>query len=214
MTGNKGEIRVQELTRAQRTIARRVAESRATIPHLECTGDVAIADELPPALTLAGVVRASALALREVPRANGSYRDGHFELYSRVNVGVAIATENAFTIPTLFDADSKGLREVAGELDELRERAESGQLPPPDLAGATFTVFESGADRAAPVIVPPQAAALSAGRVRDAPIVHDGAIVAARLMTVTLACDHRILYGREATQLLAAIASHLAQAGP
>jgi pyruvate dehydrogenase E2 component (dihydrolipoamide acetyltransferase) len=209
MSSNKGEITIQEPTRAQRTIARRAAESRATVPHLELSGEV----ELPEAGDLLPrLVRACALGLRAVPRANGSYRDGRFELYSRVNVGVITETEDAYAIPTVFDADRKSLGELGAELGDLRSRAQSGELAPPELSGATFTLWLTAAAAAAPLVVPPQAAALAAGQPRPAPIIRNGEVVAGTLLTVTLSCDHRILYGTHAAELLAAISFRLEEA--
>jgi pyruvate dehydrogenase E2 component (dihydrolipoamide acetyltransferase) len=204
MSSNKGETRIEEPTRAQRTVARRAAESRATVPHLELSSDVVVAEDR-DILPLA--VSACARALRQFPRANASYRDGRFELYSRVNVGVALATEDAYVIATVFDADARAMAEIAAEVERLRERAARGELSPPDLSGATFTVSEAGAKSGGPLIVPPQAAALSLGTVREAPVVRAGAIVAASSATITLACDHRILFGAYAAEFLAAIAS-------
>ncbi len=208
MSSNKGEVRIEEPTRAQRTLARRAAESRATIPHLELAQDVVLAGSLEP-LPLA--ISASARALRLVPRANASYRDGQFELYSRVNVGVALRSSDAYVIATVFDADVKAIEEIGAEVQGLRERAAAGQLSPPELAGATFTVSEAGAQRGAPLIVPPQAGALSLGTVRVQPTVRDGAVVPGRVTTITLACDHRILFGDDAAELLAAITSGMEQ---
>lgn len=209
----KGETRIEELTRAQRAVARRAAESRATVPHVELSSDVAIATALaPPGRSLIAIlVKASALALAQVPRANASYRDGRFELYSRINVGVSLATEDAFAIPTVFDADAKGVSELTEEIDALTERARRGELSPPELSGGTFTVSEVGAVSGSPLIVPPQAAALGGGQVRAVPAVRDGAIVPELMIAITLACDHRILYGHEAAGFLAAIATNLEQ---
>jgi pyruvate dehydrogenase E2 component (dihydrolipoamide acetyltransferase) len=162
--------------------------------------------------TTAMLVRACALGLREVPRANGAYRDGRFELYSRVNVGVAVRAGAASVIPTVFDADGKTLTSLTAELEELAEGARGGVLPAPAFSGATFTLYDLGADEvmsASAITNPPQAAALAAGAMREAPLVRGGALVAGQLMSVTLACDHRILYGQEAARFLAAVKEKL-----
>jgi pyruvate dehydrogenase E2 component (dihydrolipoamide acetyltransferase) len=154
------------------------------------------------------VVKACALALREFPRANGAYRDGRFELYSRVNVGVAVAGQDALVVPTVFDADRKGLRQIASESRALAQRVRDGQITPPELSGATFTVSNLGMygiDSFSAVINPPQAAILAVGAIRERPAVHDGELVPAHLMSVTLACDHRILYGADGAEFLARI---------
>ncbi len=117
------------------------------------------------------VVKACALALREHPRANGAYRDGRFELYSRVNVGVAVAARDALVVPTVFDADRKGLRQIATESRALAERVRDGPITPPELSGATFTVSNLGMygiDSFSAVINPPQAAILAVGAIARA----------------------------------------------
>ena len=91
------------------------------------------------------LVRACALALRAEPYANGAYRDGRFELYSRINVGVVVTGEDAYVIPTVFDADEKGAAELGREIDELRAGALGRTLPAPAFAGGTFTVWDAGA---------------------------------------------------------------------
>lgn len=218
--GNKGETQTEEPTRAQRTIARRAAESRATVPDLESTVEVdmlatlALAEARSCSLTPI-LVRACALALREVPRANGAYRDGRFELYTRVNVGLVVAAADSLSIPVVFDADEKPLPELAEEVDRLADRAASGALTPRELSGATFTLSDVGAygiASASPVIVPPHAAAVATGAVRAVAAVRDGVIVPGHTMTITLAADHRILYGQEAYRFLTAIKERLEQA--
>src|SRR5438270_13001399 len=108
LSSAKGETRVEQPTKAQRTVGRRSAESRATVPDFQLSAEVELS--APAALTDsldAVLVRACALALRDVERANGSYRDGSFELHARVNVGVAIEADGAYVMPTVFDADQK-----------------------------------------------------------------------------------------------------------
>jgi len=221
----KGDVTVQELTRIQGLIARRMAESRATIPSFELRTEidmdrcVALRAEL-KALGGDGragavpsyndmVVKACALALHEFPRANGSYRDARFELYSRVNVGVAVAAADSLVVPTVFDADRKSLREIARDTRALAERVRAGAITPPELSGGTFTVSNLGmygvTDFTA-VINPPQAAILAVGALAPRPVVGEGgALVARNTMSVTLACDHRILYGAGAAEFLARV---------
>ncbi len=216
----KGEVRLVEPSRAQRTVARRTAESRATVPHLELTAEAdmtaGLALQRARSCSLTAILlKACALALREVPRANAAYRDGRFELYARVNVGMVVATEDALAIPVVFDADRKPLEQLSEEACRLADRARDGRLTPPELSGATFTFTDVGAygiASAGPVIVPPQAAAVTAGAVRATPAVREGAIVPGHAMTIALAADHRILYGRPAFRFLTAIKSRLEDA--
>jgi pyruvate dehydrogenase E2 component (dihydrolipoamide acetyltransferase) len=218
----KGQVTYEDLSKLQSTIARRMSESKATAPHfyLRASVDMSQAVEGRRKLkALAGegsvvpsfndmVVKACALALREHPRANGAYRDGRFELYSRVNVGVAVAAKDALVVPTVFDADRKGLRQIAMESRELAQRVRDGQITPPELSGATFTVSNLGMygiDGFSAVINPPQAAILAVGAIEERPVVRDGELTTAHLMQVDLACDHRILYGAPAAEFLARI---------
>jgi pyruvate dehydrogenase E2 component (dihydrolipoamide acetyltransferase) len=214
LAGVKGTTRIEDPSPAQRTIARRSAESRATVPDLELSADVdmAAAVELRAETGYAGtalLVRACALALRETPRANGAYRDGRFELYSRVNIGVTLGTADAYAVPAVLDADQKSLAELSAELDDLAVRASAGELTPPELSGATFTLTDLGAYEIARA---PQAAGLAAGAVRELPVVRDGALTTGPVLSLTLVADHRILYGSPAAAFLARIKSLLERA--
>jgi len=153
-------------------------------------------------------VKACALALREHPRANGSYRDGRVQLHSRVNVGVAVAAQDALVVPTLFDADEKSLGEIARETRALAERVRSGSITPPELGGGTFTVSNLGmygVRSFTAIINPPQATILSVGSLEPRAVVRGDDVVARQTMLITLGCDHRILYGADAARFLARI---------
>jgi len=221
----KGPTEVVELTSVQRTIARRMAEAKATIPEFAVAADVDMAaavafrtqlkaaepDGRPPSLN-DFVVRATALALRAHPRANASYRDGAFELHGRVNVGVAVAAQDALLVPTIFDADRKSLRQLAAEARDLAERARAGTITPAELSGGTFSISNLGMFGVASftaVVNPPQAAILAVGALAEVPVVADGAVVPGVRMRLTLTADHRILYGADAAQFLATIRRHL-----
>jgi pyruvate dehydrogenase E2 component (dihydrolipoamide acetyltransferase) len=216
----KGETTTVELSRTQQTIARRMAESKATIPDftLQVEADMEECVKLRKELKQLSqaeaptyndmVVKASALALREHPHANGSYRDGRLELHSRVNVGVAVAAEDALVVPTVFDAEEKSLGEIARETRALAERVRAGTITPPELGGGTFTVSNLGmygVRSFTAIINPPQAAILSVGSLEPRAVVREGEVVARNTMILTLACDHRILYGANAAQFLARI---------
>jgi pyruvate dehydrogenase E2 component (dihydrolipoamide acetyltransferase) len=218
----KGQTQVQELNKLQQTIARRMAESKATAPHFYLTIEIDMGKAVEARAALKGtaregdvvpsfndmVVKACAIALREFPKANGAYRDGRFELYSRVNVGVAVAAEEALVVPTIFDADRKGLRQIAAEARAVAAKVRDGSITPPELSGGTFTVSNLGMygiDSFEAVINMGQAAILSVGAIREAPAVRDGQLVPARLMKATIACDHRILYGAEGAEFLARV---------
>jgi pyruvate dehydrogenase E2 component (dihydrolipoamide acetyltransferase) len=218
----KGNVETRELSKLQQTIARRMAESKATAPHFYLTIEIDMgkAVDARAAIKAASkegdvvpsfndmVVKACAIALREFPKANGAYRDGKFELYSRVNVGVAVAAEESLVVPTVFDADQKGLRQIAADTRAVAAKVRDGSVTPPELSGGTFTVSNLGMfeiDEFGAVINMGQAAILAVGAIREAPAVRDGEIVPARLMKATLSCDHRILYGAEGAEFLARV---------
>jgi pyruvate dehydrogenase E2 component (dihydrolipoamide acetyltransferase) len=111
-------------------------------------------------------------------------------------------------VPTVFDADRKGLRQIAADSRALAARVRDGSITPPELSGATFTVSNLGMygiDSFSAVINPPQAAILAVGAIRERPVARDGEIATARIMRVNLACDHRILYGAEGAEFLSRV---------
>ena len=214
----RGEVSVRELSRAQQVIARRMAESKATVPdftlQLEVDMEAAVeareqfkavaGDRAVPSLNDM-VVKACALALRDFPQANGSYRDGRFELHGRVNVGVAVATDDGLVVPTIFDADAKPLGRIAEEARALAEKVRQAKISPPEVSNGTFTVSNLGMfgiSSFTAVINPPQAAILAVGSVEARAVVRDGQLTARHTMAMTLGCDHRILYGADAARFL------------
>jgi pyruvate dehydrogenase E2 component (dihydrolipoamide acetyltransferase) len=209
-------------SRLQQLIARRMVESKTTVPHFQVQTEVRMdaAIALRAQLkSLAGehdavasfndmIIKAAALALREHPLANGSYQDDGYVLHDHVNVGMAVAAGDALVVPTVFDAAGKSLGQIARETRVLAGRARAGEISPSELEGGTFTVSNLGMfgmTAITPVINPPQAAILGVGALRDTLARRDGEIVDRTLLTLTLSCDHRILYGAEASLFLARI---------
>jgi pyruvate dehydrogenase E2 component (dihydrolipoamide acetyltransferase) len=225
----KGEVTVEEPSRIQQIIARRMAESKATIPHFTLSMDVDMegAVELREQLKALAeqqdtpvpsyndmVVKACAIALRDFPLVNASYKDGGFELHGRVNIGVAVAGEGTLIVPTIFDADRKGLGQIAKESRALAEKVRDGKISPPELSGATFSITNLGmygVTTFTAVINPPQSAILAIGKMEQKPVVRDGELVARHGMNVTIACDHRILSGAPAAEFLARVKAILEQ---
>lgn len=223
--GMKGTVKIVELTGLQGVVACRMAETKATVPEFQVQADVVMdaAIAFRGQIKAAGanapsfndlIIKAAALALRAHPRANGTYREGHFELYSRVNVGIVVAAEDSLIVPTVFDTDEKSLGTIAGEARRLASRVREGIITPPELSGATFTVSNLGMygmTVITPVINSPQAAILGVGTMRPHLARVNGEIVKRQLMTLTLSCDHRILYGADAAQFLSEIRTQLEQ---
>jgi pyruvate dehydrogenase E2 component (dihydrolipoyllysine-residue acetyltransferase) len=224
--GAKGEVQVEELTRLQQTVSRRMAESKATAPDfsIALSVDMTAAVELRARLKEISdpvpsfndmVVKAAANALREHPRVNGAYRDGKFELYDRVNVGIAVAAMDALVVPTVFDADKKSLGQIARDARAVIGKVKDKTVTPPELSGGTFTVSNLGMfgiEQFTAIINPPQAAILTVGKLEKRPAVDDKERIVARdQMVLTLVCDHRILYGADGAQFLARIKDLLEQ---
>ena len=218
--GLKGETTTLEPDRQERLLARRSAESRATVPTVEFSSIAAVDVLLERERELgcgivAAVIAAAAHALRTVPRVNGSYRDGRYELHGRVNIGVTLVGEGLYATPTVFDADQRSAAELGAELAGLYARAREQELHPAELAGATFTLVdlsEYAIVALTPLITPPQAGALAFGPIRDVPVVRDGQVVAGHTMQLSLAVDHRIVYGHHAAAFLEEVKAFLEEA--
>lgn len=215
--GGKGDVRVLELTTTQSTIARRMVESATRIPVFTVSSDVDVSliaalrrgarDEGDHAPTLNDfVVKAAATALREFPRFNASYAGGKVECYSRINVGVAVATDDALLVPVVFDADQKSLAQIAADTARLADAARRRVLRPEDLQHGTFTVSNLGmfgVRSFTPLIDPPQAAILAVGGARRAPFEDASDRVVFRdELTLTLTGDHRVVYGADGARFL------------
>jgi pyruvate dehydrogenase E2 component (dihydrolipoamide acetyltransferase) len=213
----KGEVDVLELSPTQATIARRMVESATTIPVFTVSADVDVSQILATRREARErgedgpsvndfVIRAAATTLREFPRFNASYVDGKVELYSRVNVGIAVATDDALLVPVVRDADRKSLAELAQESRTLADRARRRALRPEDFHDGTFTVSNLGmfgVQAFTAIIDPPQVAILAVGGARRAPVEagSDG-IVFRDLLNLTLSCDHRVVYGADGARFL------------
>ena len=181
---------------AEQAYARRVAEAKATVPHAYLEVRAQPRDEAPPH----AVVQAVADALRDAPRVNGAYRDGRYELRSEINVGVAVAAQGTLFHPVIRNADEKDASEIARELEELSERVRSEAVTQPELSGATFSLADlraQGVARASGIVRRGQAAYLSVGEPAPGRI------------SLSLACDARILHGPEAAEFLAAVRGSL-----
>lgn len=212
-TGVKGTVTTVELSRQERLTARRSAETRAIVPNIElaCELEMDACLELARncgARPLATVMALLARCLVEFPRVNGAYRDGRYELYSRVNLGVALPGPGDPVIATLFDAAARPLGELDAELDDLANRAAQGRLSAAELSGATFTLTPPGPEGVTlltPLIHPPQAAALAVGAWQPSPVVRSGAPAVGAVSRLTLSCDHRIVQPHLGAEFLAAL---------
>lgn len=217
-SGAKGEVEVIEMNRQQAAFARRMAESKATAPHFYLGMEIGMtraleAIDATEATVNDLILRAAALSLRAAPRVNGAYRDGQIEIYSRINLGFAVATEGSIVFPTIFGADGKSLVEIAEETKTLAGKARDGSITAPEFSGSTFTISNlgmHGVDSYTPIINPPQAATLGAASVEERPFSKgDGSVASRATLPLTLACDHRILTGADASFFLDSLRGHL-----
>ncbi len=222
----KGDVRVLELTPTQSTIARRMTESATTIPVFTVSTDIDVSEIAQVRRAARGggddapslndfVVKAVAQALHEFPRFNASYADGKVECYSRVNVGIAVAADDALLVPVVFDADQKSLVEIAADTRRLAAAARRRALGPDDLHHGTFTVSNLGMfgiRSFTAIIDPPQVAILAVGGARREPFEDGPDRVGFRdLMTVNLTCDHRVVYGAHGAEFLSRLRELLEQ---
>ncbi len=204
----------------RRTVARRLSEAKATIPHYYLTVDCEIDNLLAMRKTLNEqvgggtkisvndmIVKALALALVKVPAANASWTDEAILRYAHADIAVAVAVEGGLITPIVRAAEVKGLATIAGETRDLAERARSRKLKPEEYQGGTFTVSNLGmfgVRQFAAVINPPHGGILAIGAGEQRPVVKNGALAVATVMTVTLSADHRVIDGAVGAGLLAA----------
>jgi pyruvate dehydrogenase E2 component (dihydrolipoamide acetyltransferase) len=223
-------------SRTQKLIARRMVETKTTVPEftvaLDVAMDAAVALRARLKEGVAGsggavpslndmVIRAVALALRDHPRVNGSFdaEAGGFRLWDEVNVGFAVAAPETLVVPVVRDADRLTLAEVATQTRALAAAVRDRAISPEQLAGGTFTVSNLGMlgiRHFEAVINPPQAAILAVGALRPTVVPAPGAeggTAVATLMTLTLTSDHRIVYGADAAAFLGAVRELLEEPG-
>ncbi|MCU6615857.1 pyruvate dehydrogenase complex dihydrolipoamide acetyltransferase [Achromobacter mucicolens] len=206
-------------TGMRRAIARRLTESKQHVPHfyltVDCRMDALLALRAQAnhggAVKLSVndfIVRAAALALREVPEVNASWHDDDIEYHAGADVSVAVATDGGLVTPIVRDADVKPLSAISGEIAELAARAKVNRLKPDEFTGGSLTVSNLGMygiSQFAAIINPPQAAILAVGAAERRPVIDaEGQLAAATVMTVTLSADHRVVDGAVGARWLAA----------
>jgi pyruvate dehydrogenase E2 component (dihydrolipoamide acetyltransferase) len=210
-----GEARDVELTSMRRTIAKRLVQSKAPVPHFYLTVDVAadrlwdayraLREENYPISLNDVIIKASAAALRRHPEINASFGGDHVTYYSRVHIGLAVAIDDGLITPVIRDADTKSLTEIAAEAKALADRARNRQLQPSEYTGATFSISNlgmMGIEEFSAIINPPEAAILAVGAVREVPVVEAGQVKPGRRMKLTLSVDHRVADGAQGARFL------------
>ena len=213
------DTEVSKMSRVQTIIARRLTESKQTIPHFYVSNEVDMTDILAMRQALNAnvgeggvkvsvndlVIKAVALALEKFPEVNSSIKGDQFLRHKHIHVGMAVDVPSGLVVPVIHDANIKGVRTIAREAKALIEKARANKLSSADLEGGTFSVSNLGmmdvTDFVA-VINPPQAAILAIASTRkqfvpvnDLPVVRD-------MMPMTMSSDHRILYGATVARFL------------
>ncbi len=213
------DIEVVALSQMQKTVARRLAESKQTVPHFYISSEIDMTDALALRQTLNAalsedgvrisvndmVIKACALALEKFPEVNSSYQDGQFIRHKHINIGIAVDVPNGLVVPVLRDANLKGLRIIARESKALIDKARAGKLALGDFQGGTFSISNLGmmdVTEFIPVINPPEAAILAVASTRKTFVPVDDRPVVRDIMHVTVSADHRIVYGATIARFL------------
>jgi pyruvate dehydrogenase E2 component (dihydrolipoamide acetyltransferase) len=212
-----GDYRDVPLTQIRKTIARRLSESIGPIPtfYLTAEFDLERASEMRTAMAELGdeykvsfndiVLKAVATALAQHPECNAHWLGDHIRYFNRVHIGMAVAIEEGLITPVIFDADQKGLREIAAEARELAARARERKLKPEEYTGSTFSVSNLGMfgiDHFTAIINPPECGILAIGGIEPKPVVVGGNVVVRRRLRVTMSCDHRVIDGATGAKFL------------
>jgi pyruvate dehydrogenase E2 component (dihydrolipoamide acetyltransferase) len=223
---------VKPLSMMRKTIARRLTESKQTVPHFYLTIDVDAApiarlreqinddlaasaprseskEEAPAQLKVSVndlLIKACAIALVRVPQCNASFTPEALVFHRRVDISVAVAVPDGLLTPVVRQADRKSVVTIAHEVRDLAARAKAKKLRPEEMSDGTFSISNLGMfgiDAFAAVINPPEGAILAVGKIRAEPVVWEGAVVAGQRLAMTLSCDHRVVDGAVGAKFLA-----------
>ncbi len=210
---------VKNISSMQKTIARRLGESKQTVPHFYVRNEVDMSDALALRKLLNAsvgengvkisvndfVIKACAQALEKYPDVNSSFKDGQFVHHQHINIGIAVDIPNGLVVPVIRDANIKGVRSIAREAKSLAEKARAGKLAPADFSGGTFSISNLGmmdVTDFVPIINPPEAAILAVASARKVFVPIDNQPVVRDMMPLTVSADHRILYGAAVARFL------------
>jgi pyruvate dehydrogenase E2 component (dihydrolipoamide acetyltransferase) len=225
-SGERLPPRVVKASSMRRTIARRLTESKQTVPHYYLSIDVDIAplsdarEAMNARLEAEGekvslndlIIKASAMTLRRVPEVNASWMDKEIHYHQVVDISIAVAIDDGLMTPVIRDADRKGIAQIAREVRELAARAREKKLQPEEMSNGTFSISNLGMfgiEEFSAVINPPEAAILAVGTIRKEAVVEGDAIVPGRRMRFTMSCDHRVIDGATGAKFMAALKSTL-----
>jgi pyruvate dehydrogenase E2 component (dihydrolipoamide acetyltransferase) len=224
IAGAEGEAEYELIkpSNMRKVIATRMTKSKQQVPHFYLTVDCEIDKLLEARKELNArskdgefkisvndmVIKASAAALMEVPRANAGWSDEGIRLYKQADISVAVAIDDGLVTPIVRRAESKGMRCISEEMGDLAARAREGKLMPEEYQGGTFTISNLGmfgVKHFEAVINQPQGAILAVGAGEQRPVVRDGELAVATVMSLTLSVDHRALDGAIGAQFLSVL---------
>lgn len=206
----------KEISQMRKTIAKRLAESKFTSPHFYLTVEIDMDNAV---ATREGInkvsdvkisyndmlIKAAAIALKEHPQVNASWRGDKIRYNNHVHIGVAVAVEEGLLVPVVRFADSKSFSEIAAEVKTLAEKAHNKKLQPAEWEGNTFTISNLGMfgiEEFTAIINPPDACIMAVGAIRQIPVVKNNTIIPGNVMKITLSCDHRIVDGATGAKFL------------
>ena len=217
---------MRPLSQMRKAIARRLTESKQTVPHFYLSIDVdadalhALRERINADLAASEgaeaskvsyndlLVKACAIALVRVPECNAQFTPDAILVHRRVDISVAVAVPEGLMTPVVRDADRKGVLDIAAEVRDLAARAKAKKLRPEEMANGTFSISNLGMfgiDDFAAVINPPEGAILAVGQVRREPVVRGEDVVPGRRLGMTLSCDHRVVDGAVGATFLKAL---------
>ncbi|PCI52643.1 MAG: pyruvate dehydrogenase complex dihydrolipoamide acetyltransferase [Alphaproteobacteria bacterium] len=219
-------FQTEKLSTIRKTIARRLTESKTTIPHFYLSIDLELDNLLSQrkilntSLAEKGgklsindfIIRAAALSLKKVPGANAQYAGDKVYYYQRADISVAVAINNGLITPIIRGACSKGLADISSEMKDMSTRARLGKLMPEEYTGGTFSISNlgmHGIKEFGAVINPPQGAILAIGTGEQRPVIKDGSVAVATVMSCTLSCDHRVIDGAVGAEFLATFKAYM-----
>ena len=221
----QGASTLEPNSQMRRIIASRLQESKQTAPHfyltVDCEIDALLAarrqmnDQAPEGVKISVndlVIRAAAMALIKVPKANASWEGENTRLFTHADIAMAVAVDGGLVTPVIWAAEKKGLAEIASVSRDLATRARDGKLAPEEFSGGSFTISNLGmygVREFAAVINPPQGAILAVGAGEQRPVVKDGQLAVATVMTVTLSADHRVVDGAVGAEWLQAFKGYV-----
>ena len=213
----------EPISQMRKVIARRLAESKFSAPHFYLSISVDMDNAMAARKAINAlpdtkvsfndlIVKASAMALREHPTVNSSWRADVIRRNQHVNVGVAVAVEDGLLVPVVRYTDTKSLSDISAEVKDFAQRAKDKKLQPADWEGSTFTISNLGMfgiDEFTAIINTPDACILAVGGIKQVPVVKDGQVVPGNVMKLNLSCDHRVVDGASGAAFLNTLKTYI-----